>query len=308
MAGWKRRSLVLVSLLCTACAANNTVSRLPPGQVPPPPPGPSLSITSSQGAVRPRVAQAAPPAAQPARTVTTSNLGSPDGDWSPPPTPRVEEQAPVAKPATTATAKLPPKDFVFRLEVGDELEIKVWQEPELTSQQRILRDGTISPSLLKPMKAVGRSIHELHEELTVAYREYINDPRVSVRMVDVYRDRVFFLGEVKSPSAHQIIGPTTLLQGIALAGGFDQEVADKATVRIVRTMRNGRSRVFTVNTDRIMRGNARRVMLEPGDIVYVHPTGLADWSRRFTQLLSPIGDLLGTAASAAAIAVAIDNN
>ncbi len=304
MAGWKRRSLVLVSLLCTACAAN-TGAGTPPGQVPPPPPGPSLSITSSVGLPQRVVTPA--PAQPPAAAITTSEIGSPDGhpEVAPPPTPAVEPETPVV--AEAKPAQLPPKEFVFRLEVGDELEIKVWQEPELTSQQRILRDGTISPALLKPMKAVGKSIHELHDELTLAYREYINDPRVSVRMVDVYRDRVFFLGEVKTPSAHQIIGPTTLLQGVALAGGFNEGLADKATVRIVRTQRDGRSRVFTVNTDRIMRGNGRRVMLEPGDIVYVHPTGLTDWSRRFTQLLSPLGDLLGTAASAAAIAVAIND-
>jgi len=305
MAVWKRRSLVLVSLLCTACAANSP--GVSSGQTAPPPPGPSLSITSSVGASAfPSVTAPTPPPAGAVTTsdvVTTEAMGSPDG--APPPTPRVNTTA-TARRVVSEPPAPPVKEFVFRLEVGDELEIKVWQEPELTSKQRILRDGTISPNLLKPMQAVGKSIHELHEELTLAYREYINDPSVSVRMVDVYRDRVFFLGEVKTPSAHTMIGPTTVLQGIALAGGFNEGLADKAVVRIVRTTPS--ARVFTVNAERIITGNARRVMLEPGDIVYVHPTGLTDWSRRFTQLLSPLGDLLGTAASAAAIAVAIDNN
>ena len=96
-------------------------------------------------------------------------------------------------------------------------------------------------------------------------------------------------------------GPMTLMQGIAEAGGFLEEFANKKTIRIVRQVRDGPSRIITVNAESVLYGRRRDLAMRAGDIVFVHPTGLTDWSRKFSQALDPVAGLLGAAGDAAAI-------
>jgi len=193
--------------------------------------------------------------------------------------------------------------FVYRFQAGDEVGIDVWQEKDLSGVQRVLRDGTISPPLLDPMSVEGLTIKEVRARLIAKYREYLKEPRITVRVASVQSDRMFILGEVKTPKAVPILGPMTLLQGIAEAGGFSEEVADKETIRVLRQTPGQRAQVITVNAKNVLAGRSRDLPMRAGDIVFVHPTGLADWSRKFSQALDPLSGLLGTAGDAAAIAL-----
>ena len=139
------------------------------------------------------------------------------------------------------------------------------------------------------------------------YKKYLKDPRISVRVVNVHSSRIFVLGEVTDPAAVVAVGRTTLLQAIAQAGGFSMENADRERIRIVRPTAGGTARVMTVNAAQILAGRQRDVGLMPGDVVFVPPTGLTNWSRRLTQLFGPIGTMLGSVGSVAATVVAIES-
>jgi polysaccharide export outer membrane protein len=194
---------------------------------------------------------------------------------------------------------------VFRFEVGDEVEVSVWQEKELTTTHRVLRDGTVPARAVGPVRVVGRTIDEVHTELEARYAKFLVEPRVSIKVVSVHAERAFILGEVAKPAAITLGGRMTLMQGIALAGGLGGG-ADLQTIRVVRSRAGMQPRVFTVNADAMMKGQARSFLLQPGDVVFVHPTGLADWSRRMTLILSPISTALGglgSIATAAAVAI-----
>jgi len=193
--------------------------------------------------------------------------------------------------------------FIYRFRAGDEVGIDVWQEKDLSGIQRVLRDGTISPPLLEPMRIEGLTIKEVRAELIEKYREYLKEPRITVRVASVQSDRMFILGEVKTPKAVPIYGPMTLMQGIAEAGGFLEEFANKKTIRIVRQVRGGPSRIITVNAESVLYGRRKDLPMRAGDIVFVHPTGLTNWSRKFSQALDPVAGLLGAAGDAAALAI-----
>ena len=64
---------------------------------------------------------------------------------------------------------------------------------------------------------------------------------------------------------------------------------------------------MTVNVAQILAGQQRDIGLRPGDVVFVPPTGLTNWSRHLTQLFGPIGTMLGSVGSVAATVVAIQS-
>ena len=219
---------------------------------------------------------------------------------SPAPAPQMSRSAPIA--ATPIT-----RPMTFRFDVGDEVAFTVWKEPELTTQQRILRDGTISPPLLRAMPVVGLSLDELQGRLEASYTEYLKEPKVSVKVVTIRSDRVFVLGEVRTPQAVSVIGPTTVLESVTQAGGFQMEFADRQRVHWIHKGPDGQPQLTLVNLDCALTGGGGDPRIEPGDIVYVPPQGVTNWSRVVGQALAPITGALSSASSVAALVIAAKN-
>ena len=202
------------------------------------------------------------------------------------------------------------RNVQFRFAVGDEILISIWDDDvesgTIDLRQRILRDGTISPLWLDPIQVRGRTIAEVRGELVEAYKEYYKIPRITVGVESVHLERAFVLGEVEEPAAVELNGPQTLLQVLAQAGGITPTLGSK-TVRVLRSRGPGcRPRIFTVNTERTLCGRGRSFMVMPGDVVYVHPTGLANWNRTLTTALAPLQALFGASGGAAATFLAFD--
>lgn len=196
----------------------------------------------------------------------------------------------------------------FRFDVGDEIAVSVWKEPDLTTQQRILRDGTISPPLLKSTRVIGATVDEVQASLQRAYLEYLKEPKVSVKVVAIHSDRVFVLGEVRTPQAVSLVGPTTVMQAIAMAGGFQEEFASKSSIRVIRKAPDGSPQVIGVDGKRLLAGAAADLPLQRGDIVYVSATGTAEWSRSVGQALAPISSAISSAGTVAALVIAGNGN
>ncbi len=218
------------------------------------------------------------------------------------PTPAtVPAPATVTAPGGPSVAVRP---FTFRFQVGDQMAIAVWKETELTTEQRVQPDGTIAPILLDPMPVVGLTVEEVRARLSKAYLEYLQEPKVSVRVVAIHSDRVFVLGEVRTPQAVPLEGPTSLVQCVALAGGFAEEFASKSAVRLIRRGPNGEPLVSNVNADRILAGQEPDVPLHRGDIVFVPAKGVTEWARFVGQALAPLSTAIGAAGTVAAIRTA----
>lgn len=213
---------------------------------------------------------------------------------------------PVASAGSPTERRVVPVEF--RFDVGDEIATAVWTEPELTSQQRLLVDGTISPPLLKPQRVVGLTVEEVQARLTLAYKEYLKEPKVSVRVVTIHGDRVFVLGEVRTPQTVSLVGPITVVQSIAAAGGFAEEFAEKTRVQVLRVGADGRPTPIFVNTKAVLAGRERDLPLRRGDIVYVPATGVAGFSRTVGQALSPITNAIGSVSSVGALIIAAEDN
>jgi polysaccharide export outer membrane protein len=213
--------------------------------------------------------------------------------------------APGVEVAGPAPAAVP---VSFRFQVGDELAVAVWKEPELSTQQRIMADGTISPPLLRTVPVVGLTVDDVSARLEREYAQFLKEPRVSVRVVAIHSDRVFVVGEVKNPQAVPLAGPTTVVQAISMAGGFVEEAAAQNGVRVVRAGPDGRPQAHVVNVANVLAGFESDVAVRRGDIVVVPTRGVTAWSRTASQALGPIATVIGTAGSVAVIYDVIRSN
>jgi polysaccharide export outer membrane protein len=126
-----------------------------------------------------------------------------------------------------------PPEEGFVLGPEDVIEVVVWRTPDLSRQVVIRPDGKISLPLIGDVPASGLTADQLGGDIAERFKEYKENPSVSVNVIEVNSYYVFLVGEVNSPGKLQLKSYTTLLQAISLAGGFTQ-FASRNDIRIVR--------------------------------------------------------------------------
>ncbi|MCH7761276.1 polysaccharide biosynthesis/export family protein [candidate division TA06 bacterium] len=148
----------------------------------------------------------------------------------------------------------------------DVLQIVVWKEPDLTREVTVRLDGMITLPLLGDLQAAGRAPKQLAESLEKALERYIEAPRVAVLVSRATSARFYVVGQVARSGEFPLSGSTTVLQGLALAGGF-REFAKPKNIVVIR--RDGT--VIPFNFERIADGKdmSQNVVLEPGDTILV---------------------------------------
>jgi len=163
----------------------------------------------------------------------------------------------------------------YRVHTGDTVQVKVYDEPDISGDFKVSAEGEISHPLLGKVPLEGLTVPETEERLRAFLAEdYLVKPRVSVRVTSSSVRRVMIFGEVANPGMYEIpLGERfTLLQAIAKAGGFT-DVASINRVRIIR--RNGEDeRTIKVKVSRLLRGRRRGedVELESNDVILVPET------------------------------------
>ena len=121
----------------------------------------------------------------------------------------------------------------YRIGPEDTLLISVWKNDAITRTVPVRPDGMISLPLLQDVKAAGLTAVELRDVLAKKLAEYIPSPEVSVIVTDVRSFKVSVIGEVVKPGRYEFKSWTTVLDVLALAGGFN-EFAKRKRVVILR--------------------------------------------------------------------------
>ena len=152
---------------------------------------------------------------------------------------------------------------------ADVLQLFVWKEPDLTKDITVRLDGRITVPLLGDVEAAGRSPQQLGAELVKALSKFMENPRVTVGVLQANSTRFYVVGLVGKPGDFPLSGRTTLLQGLALAGGF-RDFAKTDSIVIVRQDRTGQL-VIPVNYKKLEDGKdmSQNVTLRPGDTIVV---------------------------------------
>jgi len=170
------------------------------------------------------------------------------------------------------TQKVAPisKDSGFVIGAEDILSINVWKEPEMSRQVPVRPDGMISLPLLGDIKASGLTPLQLQEQLTTDMKKYISDPEVTVIVNEVHSLTFNVVGEVLKPGYYPLTRRMTVLDAIALSGGF-RDFAKSKKIYVLRTQADGKQVRLPFNYKNVIRGkNAKQnIELEPRDTVVV---------------------------------------
>ena len=87
-----------------------------------------------------------------------------------------------------APDKAPKHNYVYQIGPGDELDLKVWRNPDLSVKVPVRPDGKITAPLIKDIVAVGKTPQVLGREIEEKLSTYIRDPSVSVVVTKIVGD------------------------------------------------------------------------------------------------------------------------
>ncbi len=152
---------------------------------------------------------------------------------------------------------------------GDLLQITVYGEKELSGTYQVSPEGFIAFPFIGELAVKGMTNFSLAERIAERLRQgFIREPQVSVFVKEFNSRRVFVLGQVKNAGKIPIVHQLSLVEAIALAGGFTN-VADINNVIVTRRDERGRETRFTVDIEAMLSGKAETFYLLPDDIVFV---------------------------------------
>lgn len=157
----------------------------------------------------------------------------------------------------------------YRIGPEDTLQISVWRNDALSKTVPVRPDGMISLPLLNEIKAAGLTPAELRQVLMTKLAEYMPNPEVSVILTDVRSFKVSVIGEVRRPARYELKSWTTILDVLALAGGFTEFAARNRIVVLRPEGKAIKSIQFNYNKVVSSGGEQENFYLRPGDIVLV---------------------------------------
>jgi polysaccharide export outer membrane protein len=154
---------------------------------------------------------------------------------------------------------------------GDELQVFVWQNPDLSANVPVRPDGKISTPLDEDMVAVGKTPSQLAHDIEQKLSEYVRSPHVNVivtKPASVF-SQVKVIGQVKSPQAVAYRDGMTVLDAVLAVGGLTDYAAGNRA-RIVR-MVDGRETDIPVRLGALVNGGdmSQNLPLKPGDVLVV---------------------------------------
>ena len=151
---------------------------------------------------------------------------------------------------------------------GDVLEVRVYEEKELSASYQIGSDGAIQFPLIGRVELRGKTPHQAADLIAAKLRDgYLREPQVSIFVKEYNSKRIYVMGQVRKPGTFAYEDDMNILRVIILAGGFST-LASKNKVLVTRKTEAGEEKIVVPVQD-IGRGEAANVDLKPGDIVFV---------------------------------------
>ena len=129
------------------------------------------------------------------------------------------------------TAALVAQSNDYIVGAQDVLGITVWNQPDLTGKFTVEADGTFSFPLIGRVKVGGLTLRQIEAELRSRLVDgYLKNPQVSVAIESYKSQRIFVVGEVKSPGAYPLGANMTLMEALAQAGSTTSDAGDEAVI------------------------------------------------------------------------------
>lgn len=168
---------------------------------------------------------------------------------------------------TTAVAL---HDNSFIIGAGDVLAVNVWKEPDISRSVPVRSDGKISLSLIGDVQAEGLTPLKLEQSIADKLKNYISEPSVTVIVQQINSEKFNVLGMVVKPGSYSLTSAATVLDAIAIAGGF-RDFAKKKSMYVLRQNADGTQTKLPFNYKEVIKGQnlAQNVKLQSRDTIVV---------------------------------------
>ncbi len=157
-------------------------------------------------------------------------------------------------------------DYV--ISANDQVSVKVFEQDNLSGTYVISPTGALTLPLLCFVQAAGLTSAQLTDKLQKGLRPYVKNPIVTVSVAGRDSYQIYFSGELLRPGAVTMQSRTTLLQGIAVAGGLTRYASGR--VVLLRQSGTGAIQRFATTYYKLLSGRngLDRFVLERGDIIH----------------------------------------
>jgi polysaccharide export outer membrane protein len=171
--------------------------------------------------------------------------------------------------APAATAPAATEAGGYGVNPGDVLEISVWKEEDLQKQVMVRPDGYFSFPLTGDIRAEGRTVEAVRQEVASRVSRFVPDPVVSVAVMEPRGSKVYVIGQVNRPGEYPITRFVDIVQAISMASGFTP-FAQLDNIKVLR--REGATQTaisFSYGDIAAGKRLQQNIVLEPGDTVLV---------------------------------------
>ncbi len=158
----------------------------------------------------------------------------------------------------------------YKIGPGDVIRISVWKHDEMSQQVTVRPDGAMSLPLIGDIMAEGKNVDEVAADIGKRVTKYFADqPPITVQVAEVRSYKIYVVGEVQRGGEFTPNHQVTVVQGLALAGGFTRLAAPDEIVIVRRDARGERRIPFSYNE--VVKNGAlqQNLMLQTGDTVIV---------------------------------------
>jgi polysaccharide export outer membrane protein len=163
-------------------------------------------------------------------------------------------------------------EYDYIIGPGDQLQIFVWRNPELTQAVPVRPDGKISVPLVEDLPAADKTATQLAREIERALSKFVRDPLVTVIVRDfqgVYQTQVRVVGQATAPRALPYRDNMSLLDVMIAVGGLTEFAAGNRS-QLVRTV-DGQTTQATVRLEDLIRDGdiSANIPVAPGDVLII---------------------------------------
>ncbi len=162
------------------------------------------------------------------------------------------------------------RDPHYRLQAEDKIEVQYRYTPEYNATAALQPDGYVSLPLVGEVKLAGCTLAGAVDAIRKQAAERLNDPEITVLLKEYVKPYFTVAGEVAHPGRVDMHGPVTLVEGIALGGGF-KDSAKRTQVVLLRKASSELAEVKVFDVRKLMspQGLSEDVPLRAGDVVVV---------------------------------------
>jgi len=176
-----------------------------------------------------------------------------------------EAPSPAPVPQTAAGGPMDSSTYVIGPE--DQIQVTVWQNPQLTGPVVVRPDGKITLPLIHDIQAAGFTPTQLSNDITQRLTKFVTDPTVEVIVLAVKSKNIYLMGEVGHVGPIPMAPGMSVLQAIATAGGLSP-YANQKKIYILRGDPAHQKQIH-FDYKKAKKGDMQGIVLQPGDTIFV---------------------------------------